>query len=720
MVKALKKNREKGTSDISPGTSSVQSVDKREEPTREPRFTEDEESSVEVQETLYLGLVHIIFKKAFSYENATLATVLTLALLCITDLSSSLGLVGFLYNGTFTSEAAAIILVEYSALPATVAFYINQKAKSNNTWTSILPELAVLLIVFPLAPAAGYIFWAARICLKKDGARVHKFCALTTTVRGVVVSPLMVSATSWLYLTECVTPPWHETTTFCDSMSNCLPLGPLATIVPLIRVGLSLATVFTGFFGTLKSTDKLKTVEGLAFSMPNTVYRVSTVILTATVLKEYAVYMLFLVFAVNCLVAVASTKCKDEKDNDEEEADQGKISILTSTITSLVGISIMPADPAEKNKNPNLKSTPQNLKKIHRLATRISLSTLPIFLLVNIALHIQLVQIPGFVTNPNNGLNNDQMIHILKYGLYPLAALAILTTTIFGSSIWSSERNWVRWVIFVFNLTTTLFTAIGLVAFAVSLPRGPSKVVLAIQTRDRISFVEGFTWNAEWENSTNEWNRIGGKLISLDKKVLNEVTMTFPQNLNRSNTDAFSSRTNLSDIAEENSRIRLVKPYPPSTDDTEDAACVSCPDEKSNYCRRLTQEVLKKNPHLAICSAAVDGWWSPYEEGPCRTVREVPEGSKCGEGWQMKNRECKGRKFGGKYCTGRASSHQECLEKPCPGEIFTISCFYSNSNSNVACRDQIIGFPVVFMQIINNFVIDFQSGRMVSANATQL
>ena len=107
-------------------------------------------------------------------------------------------------------------------------------------------------------------------------------------------------------------------------------------------------------------------------------------------------------------------------------------------------------------------------------------------------------------------------------------------------------------MIFAINLVTTLFSVIGLIAFAISLPRGPSKLVLAIQTRDRISFVEGFTWNAEWENSTNEWNRIGGKLVSLDKRELNELTMTYPQNLNRTDTETFSSRINLSKIIEEN------------------------------------------------------------------------------------------------------------------------------------------------------------------------
>ena len=636
----------------------------------------DDESTEEAKDPAELdfGLIHKIFKKCFSLENATVATILVMAVTSIVDLTSSLGLVGLLSGRTFTSEAVTIILVEYSAVPAVVAHYINQKKKSD-AWTTILPELAIL-VIFPVAPSVGYLFWVSRICLKRESDRVHKFCTLCSMIRGVLISPFMVAATSWLYLTDCITPPWYERTTFCDSMSNCLPLGPFATLVPLIRFGLSLLTVFTGFLDARQATDKFQTCEFLAFAVPNCIYRVSTLILTATALKEYAIYLLIPVLAVNVVLAMLIRKC--EKDNaikakeKEKHYTKRNISSLTSALTSLVGIGIIPEDPTEKEKNAGLIDSPENLKKVHRLAATSSMATLPCFLLTNVALHL-LILSSAFDTNPNNALNNNQMLHVLRYGLYPLAAATLVTTMIFGSAVLCSARKGVRWLNLTINLITTLFTIGGLIAVAVTLPAGPSKVVLAIQTRDRVNFVEGFTWNKEWDSSTNEWNMINGKLVSLDKRMLKEVSMSYPQNLNTSETDVFCSRTKVSNWTEENSRIRLVKPYPPSTDNTTDANCVSCPDNTSNYCRRLTQEVVEKNPHLGICTKAVDGWWTSWKDGPCRAVREVPEGVLCGKGWQMKTRECEGRKSGGKYCTGKVSSHKECLEKPCPGKIIVMS-----------------------------------------------
>ena len=144
--------------------------------------------------------------------------------------------------------------------------------------------------------------------------------------------------------------------------------------------------------------------------------------------------------------------------------------------------------------------------------------------------------------------------------------------------------------------------------------------------------------------------------------------MSYPQNVNHSAEQTLGCRTALGSVIEENSKIRLVKPYPPSTDNTTDASCVSCADPGSNYCRRLLQEVLEKNPHLVICLKAVDGWWSDWTAGPCRAVRQLPPGSPCGNGWLIKTRKCRGRKFGGKFCEGKASSHEECLDQECPGK----------------------------------------------------
>ena len=146
--------------------------------------------------------------------------------------------------------------------------------------------------------------------------------------------------------------------------------------------------------------------------------------------------------------------------------------------------------------------------------------------------------------------------------------------------------------------------------------------------------------------------------------------MKYPHNLNKKNISGFCSRTTLGQIIEESSGIKLVKPYPPSTDDTSDVSCVSCADKESNYCRRLLQDVLEQNPHLVQCSKAVDGWWSEWTEGKCRTAIKVSEGFSCGNGWQMKTRECIGRRSGGKYCTGKPSSLGTCFQGHCPGLVF--------------------------------------------------
>ena len=618
-----------------------------------------------------LGLLHRVLKKVFHHRTALLVTVLLTAITSLVDLTSSLGLVGLLHKRSFSSEALTILLVEYSALPALATHFFYQMWRGKETWTPNLCELFIALIFLPLAPIAGHLVWALKICQKEESDRAHKFCALLTTIQGVVVSPLMVSAISFLYLTECITPPWHETTIFCDSLSNCVSLGPLATYVPLVRFALSLVTVFTGFFDARQTRNKFHAFDFLAFAMPNSIFRVSTLLLIAAALKEYALYLLLLVVLVNIAATAAlSKKLKNEKDNNKNtNQPQGGISIPTSALCSIVGVSTIPEDPAERDKNPGLEETPQDLKKINLTAIATSLTTLPLFLLANIAVHL-LIQSADFDTNPNNILNNEQTIYILKYGLYPLAVTALSTTMIFGSSLCFSQRKGVRWARFALNLITTLSTLLGLIVLAVRFPVGPSKVVLAIQTRDRINFVDGFTWSPDWEASTNHWTWGNGTLNSLDGKTLEEIVMKYPHNLNKKNISGFCSRTTLGQIIEESSGIKLVKPYPPSTDDTSDVSCVSCADKESNYCRRLLQDVLEQNPHLVQCSKAVDGWWSEWTEGKCRTAIEVSEGFSCGNGWQMKTRECIGRRSGGKYCTGKPSSLGTCFQGHCPGLVF--------------------------------------------------
>ena len=119
-------------------------------------------------------------------------------------------------------------IVEYSALPLIVLHYIITKRREN--WGGIWPE--VLTGMTPIAQTLGLLYWTGTTFKEgKSSTRVHNFVTLNSLLRGVVVSPLMIVAMSYFYLTEVLTPPWQETTTFCDSMHNCVPLGILSTRV---------------------------------------------------------------------------------------------------------------------------------------------------------------------------------------------------------------------------------------------------------------------------------------------------------------------------------------------------------------------------------------------------------------------------------------------------------------------------------------------------------
>ena len=102
-----------------------------------------------------------------------------------------------------------------------------------------------------------------------------------------------------------------------------------------------------------------------------------------------------------------------------------------------------------------------------------------------------------------------------------------------------------------------------------------------------------------------------GNFVSLDKIVLKEFVSQYPQNAKSSENTTIFLKTNVSSLTENESFIKIVKPYPPSTDNTSDVYCINCPNKESNYCKRLLYEVKEKNTHIVTCEKAVDRYWSP-------------------------------------------------------------------------------------------------------------
>ena len=339
---------------------------------------------------------------------------------------------------------------------------------------------------------------------------------------------------------------------------------------------------------------------------------------------------------------------------------------LVTALSSIVDISVVPAEPAHQERNPESPEDPKQLKELRNISTMMSLVTFPIFLVANIGVYM-LSQTDTFQANPNNVLTTDQINFLTLYVLFPLAAVYVATIIFFHLTFLSS-REWCKYFKAAVNVLSIIATFASLLTMMTSVfPHGPSKIVLSIQTRDRVSFVEGLTWTQKWNSSSNEWDLKNGSFVSLDNITLKEFVSQYPQNAKSSENTTIFLKTNVSSLTEHESFIKIVKPYPPSTDNTSDVYCINCPNKESNYCKHLLYEVKEKNAHIVTCEKAVDGYWSPWKDGPCQTYFEVPKGNPCGEGWQMQTRTCQGRKFGGKYCSGRGSNHRQCTAQTCPG-----------------------------------------------------
>lgn len=616
---------------------------------------------------LDLGIIHTTFKMCLPPTYALRCTLLLMAAMALADSISSYELLRLLVKQTFTIEALILGIVEYSALPLIVLHYIITKRREK--WGGIWPE--VLTGMTPIAQTLGLLYWTGTTFKEgKSSTRVHNFVTLNSLLRGVVVSPLMIVAMSYFYLTEVLTPPWQETTTFCDSMHNCVPLGILSTLLPLIRFGFSLVLIFIGFLEGYQA-EGFRKLEIAAFSLPSSTYRAATLILTATYANEYALILLFLVLLVNVAVDRLEKTCKQGENGcfskTSERGNRGAertIINLVSALSSIVDISVVPANPADQERNPKHSEDPARLKQLRNISTKMSLASFPIFLVANICLHL-LSQLETFQSNPNNVLSTDQIIFLTLYVLYPLAAMSFATLIFFHLTFLSSRKYFKA----VMNMLTILATFFSLGALVIPgvFPPGPSKIVLSIQTRDRVNFVEGLSWTSVWNRSSNEWDLTNGSFVSLDNISLKEVILQYPQNAKNSENDTIFLKLNITSVTEKDSLIKIVKPYPPSTDNTSDVECISCPDKDSNYCKRLLYEVKEKNEHVVTCKRAVDGYWTSWIDGSCQTYLEVPKGSPCGKGWQMQTRECLGREYGGKYCSGRDSNHKQCTADECPG-----------------------------------------------------
>ena len=610
---------------------------------------------------LDLGFIHSTLQKCLPPVYALRCTLLWMAAMALSDTMSTFGLIGLLLKQTFTMEAFILGIVEYSALPMILLHYIIMKRRYNSG--AIWPE--VLTGMTPIAQTLGLFYWTFTTFREdRSSTRVHNFVTLNSLLRGVVVSPLMIVAMSYFYLTEVVTPPWQETTTFCDSMHNCVPLGPLSTLLPLIRFGLSLIMIFTGFLEGYQATNLLRKVEIVAFSLPSSTYRAATLILTATFAKEYALILLFLIVVVNISVDRLEKSCKHgnigcfskwcQSTNSASERDdrvaERTIMSLVSAMSSIVDISVVPVQPADQERNPKLPEDPGRLAKLRHISTKMSLATFPLFLVANVTLHL-LSQFDIVHSNPNNVLSTSQINFLTLYVLYPLAATSFATIIFFRLTFLSS-KEWCKYFKAAVNLLSILATVVGLVALVIAgiFPPAPSKIVLSIQTRDRVNFVEGLTWTKKWSSSSNEWHLKNGSFVSFDNLTLKEFVSQYPQNAKSSENTTIFLKTNVTSLTENESFIKIVKPYPPSTDNTSDVACIK-----------------EKNEHIVTCEKAVDGYWSPWNDGPCKTTLEVPKGNPCGEGWQMQTRTCLGRKFGGNYCSGRDSNHRPCSGDECPG-----------------------------------------------------
>ena len=152
---------------------------------------------------LDLGFIHSMLKKCLPPMYALRCTLLLMAAMALSDTISTFGLIGLLLKQTFTMEALILGIVEYSALPMIVLHYIIMKRRNNSG--AIWPE--VLTGMTPIAQTLGLFYWTFTTFREdRSSTRVHNFVTLNSLLRGVVVSPLMIVAMSYFYLTEVVTP----------------------------------------------------------------------------------------------------------------------------------------------------------------------------------------------------------------------------------------------------------------------------------------------------------------------------------------------------------------------------------------------------------------------------------------------------------------------------------------------------------------------------------
>ena len=107
--------------------------------------------------------------------------------------------------------------------------------------------------------------------------------------------------------------------------------------------------------------------------------------------------------------------------------------------------------------------------------------------------------------------------------------------------------------------------------------------------------------------------------------------------------------------------------------------CLHCDSPFSVRCKMYLDKLItlsgKNSKHLSRCGESIDGEWSSWkDEGSCDPAEMIIQNEYCGSGYQLQERNCQNRTFGGAWCKDEELEkefdyrHVRCVGDPCPGK----------------------------------------------------
>jgi hypothetical protein len=626
--------------------------------------TKNEESP---DEDLKLGLLHTMLMKCVPPHAAIIVFLLITAAQHLIEASSDISMSILLYNNLFKTEAMIVLFTDFLTIPLLITHYVLSVMNSKIPWTRIWLEITVLVLFHPFAPTIAYFSWAMAKIHRADTKRYKNIARTMDLLRGLLLSPIQMIIITNLYLTDCLPMPWAEEVKICDSNKNCVPLGPFGTLIPIASFAWSAFSMVTTCSDAYKPDGMVESIDNIAFMLPVCLFKAGTILITCGLMKEYSVVILMITMVVNAIIIQKFTTKKVGKNDGKKFLSNQAVNVALTAITSIVLLGTFPEDD-ENNCSPEEKIARKKEKR--KIATLTSFVSLFFLSATNVGVYI-ILNTTSMLTNPNMQLSDLQINHIMKYALLPLMLMSIVAITVFCLP---TAVSWRKYVKLTLNSLTTAATIAGELAAIQFIPEGPQDVAVIVRIRDRVDFLSGKTWDDTWgTRKDREWTFDNFTFSAGGNVTIKERVMNKTQNMEEGLGELAVS-VNVGRFNEEDAIINLVKLTTMKKFDMPTTTCIACKDE-SNSCNRLLQDVLRRNPHLKMCGQPVNGHWSNWTHKKCMTITEVLPGQHCGRGYQLKERTCQGRKYGGRYCSGPTANQSQCQGPPCPGKAIPVfSC----------------------------------------------